>query len=221
MIEEVFQEWATKVFIPEIIKRREELKNADAPTLLIMDGHDSRRNSNLMKQLQDQKIDVITLPEHSTHLLQPLDIGFFSSFKRQLEKLKFHLKGLKTAERRKRLLQNTKQALYIAAYPDQLENSWKKSGLHPLNQEIVLQNELVVPREEDQPNSTPKKKRKKFKISSRVLTNSDVIQEIQRQEEEAKQKVAKVGTKKRGRPRKHPTDKEGEELSKEEVVVEE
>lgn len=45
--------------------------------LLIMDGHSSHASLQFVKYCQDHKIIPLCLPPHSTHELQPLDVGVF------------------------------------------------------------------------------------------------------------------------------------------------
>lgn len=67
------------------------LKHFDAHTkartqgvyrLLIIDGHESHNSHEFHKYCEEQKIIVLCMPPHSSHLLQPLDVGCFSPLKR-------------------------------------------------------------------------------------------------------------------------------------------
>jgi hypothetical protein len=49
--------------------------------LLICDGHDSHISAQFVRYCIDHKIIVFLLPPHSSHLLQPLDIGVFGLVK--------------------------------------------------------------------------------------------------------------------------------------------
>ena len=59
--------------------------------LLLMDGHDSHISTEFIKYAQSKKIECLCLLPHTTHLLQPLDVGIFSllaqSYKKHLEAL--------------------------------------------------------------------------------------------------------------------------------------
>ena len=48
---------------------------------LISDGHASRNNVLAAKYLLDNKIDLVILPAHTSHCLQPFDVGLASSLK--------------------------------------------------------------------------------------------------------------------------------------------
>ena len=45
--------------------------------LLILDGHTSHISVNFVQYCQDHQIVLLYLPPHSTHYLQPLDVGIF------------------------------------------------------------------------------------------------------------------------------------------------
>jgi hypothetical protein len=49
--------------------------------LLILDGHNSHITIEVIERAWSLSIDMITLPSHTSHALQPLDVGCFRSFK--------------------------------------------------------------------------------------------------------------------------------------------
>lgn len=54
--------------------------------LLILDGHGSHVTPEFDQYCLDQSIIVLCMPPHSSHLLQPLDVGCFSVLKRSYGK---------------------------------------------------------------------------------------------------------------------------------------
>jgi hypothetical protein len=67
------------------------LKHFDAHTkdktvgvyrLLIVDGHESHSSHEFHKYCEEHKIITLCMPPHSSHLLQPLDVGCFAPLKR-------------------------------------------------------------------------------------------------------------------------------------------
>ena len=52
--------------------------------LLIMDGHGSHITANVIAQCMEHTIDLLILPPHTSHVLQPLDVSVFSPLKRAL-----------------------------------------------------------------------------------------------------------------------------------------
>ncbi|USP79293.1 putative transposase [Curvularia clavata] len=59
--------------------------------LLFIDGHESHNSLDFQKYCKDNKIVTLCMPPHSSHLLQPLDVGCFAPLKqaygRQVESL--------------------------------------------------------------------------------------------------------------------------------------
>jgi hypothetical protein len=49
--------------------------------LLIIDGHESHNSLDFQQYCKDHKIITLCMPPHSSHLLQPLDVGCFSPLK--------------------------------------------------------------------------------------------------------------------------------------------
>jgi hypothetical protein len=45
--------------------------------ILILDGHDSHITTKAIQYCIDNKIILLCLPPHTTHMLQPLDVGCF------------------------------------------------------------------------------------------------------------------------------------------------
>ena len=60
--------------------------------LLIVDGHSSRSNPNSLKLLRENDIELLILPAHLTHLLQPFDVGIAGTLKMLFRKSLIELK---------------------------------------------------------------------------------------------------------------------------------
>jgi hypothetical protein len=70
-------EWLRKVFKPESKK-----KSGDRPRLLIMDGHSGHITGDLIALCLEKDINLLILPPHCSHLLQPLDVRVYGPIKR-------------------------------------------------------------------------------------------------------------------------------------------
>jgi hypothetical protein len=57
-------------------------RNGTAKRLLLLDGHGSHMNAEFLDRAKELNILILALPPHSTHLMQPLDVGVFQSLKR-------------------------------------------------------------------------------------------------------------------------------------------
>jgi hypothetical protein len=70
-------QWLIKIFEPQT---REKAR--DQPRLLIVDGHGSHIQADFIAYCMENDIDLLVMPPHCSHLLQPLDVGVFAAFKR-------------------------------------------------------------------------------------------------------------------------------------------
>lgn len=59
---------------------------ADRPILLILDNHTSRFDVEFLEEALKNHVYVLLLPPNLTHLLQPADVGVFSSLKARINK---------------------------------------------------------------------------------------------------------------------------------------
>jgi hypothetical protein len=107
--------------------------------LLVIDGHESHDSLKFQQYCKENKIITLCMPPHSSHLLQPLDMGCFSPLKkaygRQAENLM-----------RNRISHITKLEFlpcFIAAFKDSITKSniqggFRGAGLVPLDAEAVI-----------------------------------------------------------------------------------
>jgi hypothetical protein len=65
-------QWLQKVFHPHT-----KDKAGNRSQLLIVDGHSSHVNLKFIEWADHHQILIMILPPHSTHCLQPLDVGLF------------------------------------------------------------------------------------------------------------------------------------------------
>ncbi|XP_047135519.2 uncharacterized protein LOC105844307 [Hydra vulgaris] len=75
MVESTFMEWFNH-FIKSV---RPSKTN---PVLLILDNHESHMSINFIDLASDNDVIVLTIPPHTSHKLQPLDITVYGPFKR-------------------------------------------------------------------------------------------------------------------------------------------
>jgi hypothetical protein len=71
--------WLTTVFAPST-----QPEDPLAQRLLIMDGHSSHITANVIAFCMRNAVDMLILPPHTSHMLQPLDVGVFAPLKRTL-----------------------------------------------------------------------------------------------------------------------------------------
>lgn len=77
--------WTTNelgvAWLQHFIKHTTE-RRVGARQLLILDGHESHNSLEFQEICRENKIYTLCMPPHSSHLLQPLDVGCFSPLKR-------------------------------------------------------------------------------------------------------------------------------------------
>lgn len=72
------QKWFEEVFIPQSKARN----TSKQPILLIMDGHGSHITGEMRVLAEAHGIHILCFPPHTTHKLQPLDVGIFGKLQR-------------------------------------------------------------------------------------------------------------------------------------------
>ena len=106
-----------------------------------MDGHGSHITGNIIAYCIDNSIDLLILPPHCSHILQPLDIGVFGPLKQfhsqEMDRYSYHTIGrIKRADWVQSLIRIRTKA-FISS---NIKSSWKGSGLIPYNPDRVINN---------------------------------------------------------------------------------
>lgn len=70
---EIFHNYMEKVFIPGLGEER--------PVLVVYDGHSTHVDIKVVELARKHNVTILKLPPHTSHLLQPLDVTVFKSFK--------------------------------------------------------------------------------------------------------------------------------------------
>jgi hypothetical protein len=81
----LFTKIMNESILPDIEKIREKLPVGSVRRgLLLLDGHSSRVNLELMKELSRKEIDVVVFPSHTSSLTQPLDRSVNGRWKHEI-----------------------------------------------------------------------------------------------------------------------------------------
>jgi hypothetical protein len=140
-----------------VVPYREGLGEAkkDLPMLLLLDGHKTHCSEDTAKYCVGNKITLVLPPPHTTHLLQPLDVGVFHEYKakfrerraavkvRYLETIKDPDGDQKLSDAAKKRCQTIGRSLYGLKHgvdPENIRNAFAKTGIHPLNFDTFLAN---------------------------------------------------------------------------------
>lgn len=105
------------------------------PVLIIEDGHSSHISIEVIEEARKNDVHFLCLPSHTTHILQPLDVAVFKSFKTNYSKackqfLDSHPGQVVTSEAIAGILA---QAWPQSMTPVNIMSGFRKCGIYPLN----------------------------------------------------------------------------------------
>lgn len=158
-------EWLRTVFEPESRKR-----SGNKPRLLIADGHSSHITGNMISFCIENNIDLLILPPHCSHMLQPLDVGVFGPMK------KYH--AYETDRLIRAGISRFQRVEWVTLYQtvrtkalstDNIRSAWRGAGLVPFCSGRVL-NQLPIPFQ-PQP-TTPRQPTNNSQLDLSVLKSS-------------------------------------------------
>lgn len=172
--QKIFEEYLKEHFIPFVENKR---GSSNSPVLLILDGHSSRSVPEALELCFLNNIHILSIPAHSSHLLQPLDLISFSTFKkafyRKLDQTRVK-DSLRKQEKRYKYLSIANSALWSAMEPKLIKKGFEKGGILPLNVEKPLSSELFIKYHKDSDNRSVKRET----FSNKVLTDIFFIQTL-------------------------------------------
>ena len=130
--DELCATWFKKVFIPYATARNVDNK----PILLISDGHASHETPEMRSLAYNHNILLYCLPPHTTHKLQPLDVGVFGPLQTAWSK---HCQ--ERAATRNSITRNTVVSEYMTVRerymtPKPVEAAFRHTGIWPYNPSI-------------------------------------------------------------------------------------
>lgn len=135
-------EWFERCFIPETEKTRKGKYR-----MLLFDGHASHISTPVIKLCIQHNIKLLGLPSHTTHLLQPLDVGLFAP-------LSIYYKNAIHAKSQFRYNESIDKVEFLEAYrearakaftKENILNAWRKTGHFPFNPKEVIQKIVPLP----------------------------------------------------------------------------
>jgi len=106
---------------------------------LILDGHESHHSTEFELHCQQNNIITLYMPLHSSHLLQPLDIGCFGPLKqaygRQVKDLiQMHINHVSKLE----FLYGFRKAFFASITEKNIQGGFTGTGLIPYDPERVI-----------------------------------------------------------------------------------
>ncbi|TVY32850.1 hypothetical protein LSUB1_G008693, partial [Lachnellula subtilissima] len=135
------REWLEKVFIPATAPQ-----DPRDPRLLILDGHGSHETTEFMWLCFQYKIQLLFLPPHTSHVLQPLDLSIFSPLKAAYRKELSNLSLLtdSTPVGKRNFLRCYKKARDASLTSSNIKAGWKATGLWPPSIAKPLMSRLLL-----------------------------------------------------------------------------
>ncbi len=134
------RDWFEKSFIPQSCAQNHSGK----PILLIYDGHGSHETVDLIDLGIKNNIILLSLPPHTTHKLQPLDVGVFGPFAHSwIERCNAIVADLD---------QEMPQSDFVKEYmavrektfsPSTIKQAWRRSGAWPICPEIFSEEDYA------------------------------------------------------------------------------
>lgn len=107
--------------------------------LLILDGHESHHSDEFEEYCQENNIITICMPPHSSHLLQPLDVGCFGPLKkaygRQIENM---MQAQITHITKDDFFPAFRTAFFAAITESNIQGGFRGAGLIPFDPERVI-----------------------------------------------------------------------------------
>ncbi len=141
-------EWVCKVFHPATVG-----SSRGRTRLLLMDGHSSHLTSQFLGFCHDHDILPLCLPPHTTHMLQPLDVGCFAPlahyYRAEVDEASHYgLHGVSKFD----FLQFYSVARQKAFTAKNISSAFRKSGFVPLDPSVIL--DKLIPQAEQPESST-------------------------------------------------------------------
>ena len=115
--------------------------------LLIVDGHSSHVNMSFIELADSLRIILLILPPHTTHRLQPLDVGLFqplsTAYLVALNRVIYESQSFTSMT--KRLFWTVfKEAWEVAFTVENIKKAWAKAGIYPVDSSKTV--DMITPK---------------------------------------------------------------------------
>ena len=106
----------------------------DHYALLLMDGHSTHVSVGLIEWAKEHRIILYILPAHTSHLLQPLDVGCYGPLQRVYNnECHKQMRLTSSVITRYNVGELASRAYTKALSPENLQTAFQKTGIYPLN----------------------------------------------------------------------------------------
>ena len=115
------------------------MHTSSRPGLLLLDGDGSHITMEFCQYALAHNIHIMCLPAHSTHLLQPLDVGIFGPLQHYYGKAAdTHMRDTRTGIKKGTFWTFYRYARVNTFLPKTIASAFRATGVHPFNLDKVL-----------------------------------------------------------------------------------
>lgn len=147
-LQKTFGQWLRPILIPY----RQSLGKAHLPMLLLMDGHKTHFCQANVQYCNENNITCVALPAHTSHILQPLDVGIFNVFKAAFRRAVadpalaevIPQEASDAAKERVRMIGRSLIAHVNSTTARHIRRAFLKTGIYPINFHTFLLNSRGV-----------------------------------------------------------------------------
>ena len=123
----------------EHFKRHSSQLRTGSHRLLILDSYNSYCTKDFIEYCDEKNIVLFALPPHTTHLLQPLDVGVFQPYKHwQMKALDEAIQNGYFYYRKDDFLASFESFRAKALLPSTITSAFAKTGIEPFDPEAIL-----------------------------------------------------------------------------------
>ncbi|GKU08895.1 unnamed protein product, partial [Fusarium langsethiae] len=114
-------------------------QNGSGKRVVLLDGCESHFTKELYHKAKEAEVILYPFPPHLTHMLQPLDVGLFSTYKHwHQEVLLREIADGATDFNKANFMFHLQEIRRKATKKSTIISSWVKTGIYPLNPSVVL-----------------------------------------------------------------------------------
>ena len=137
---EIFQTYLREHFL-----KYAGARTKDKPLLLLYDGHRSHISPSIIDWAIENNVILYVLPPHTSHVLQPMDVGCFGPFSRMYsnECMKYQRTNGTTVNKYS-LCPIACKAYAAALSSENLQSAFRKSGIFPFGPENIDRSLLIM-----------------------------------------------------------------------------
>lgn len=170
--------WMTKELFLHVLEHIKSYTNTSVenPILLLVDNHTSHVSLEAVKFCKESGITLLTFPPHTTHRMQPLDVGIYGPFKTALATIydDWLISNPGKTITVRNLGEFTNKAFNRAFTRQNIINSFKKPGIWPVNRLAFSDEDFVASTVTDQPQNQALNPTAETEQSETLATNDDL-----------------------------------------------